>query len=66
MTNQDFRTALKNGKTTVIFTDVDGKKYNHTILKAGKIQVNLFNNYLNKEYKLTFRTHKEFKAYELA
>jgi hypothetical protein len=66
MTNQDFRTALENGKTKVTYTDIDGKKYIHTILKAGNIQVNLFNNFLNKEYKLTFRNHKEFKQYELA
>ena len=66
MTNQDFRTALENGKTNVIYTDIDGKKYNHKILKAGPVQVNLFNPFLKKEYKLRFSTHKNYTRYELA
>ena len=66
MTNQDFRKALQVGKTDVIYTDMNGKKYTHKILKAGKVQVNLFNSFLNKEYKLSFRTHKEYSQYELA
>ena len=66
MTNEDFRTALKNGKTDVIYTDINGKKYNHQILKAGLMQVNLFDSFLKKEYKLRFSTHKNYPRYELA
>lgn len=66
MTHEDFRTALKNGKTDVIYTDIDGKKYNHKILKAGPVQINLFNFFLKKEYKLKFSTHKNYSRYELA
>jgi len=66
MTNQDFRKALKDGKTDVIYTDVDGKKYIHKILKAGKVQVNLYNSFLKKEYKLSFKTHKKYSQYQLA
>ena len=66
MTNKDFRMALEVGKTDVIYTDTDGKKYTHRILKAGKVQVNLFNSFLNKEYKLSFKTHKKYSQYKLA
>ena len=69
MTNLEFRTALKKGNTEVIFTDFkDGKEYTHTILKAGKKQVNLYDNFLKREYKLRFGHWIEgvdFKNYRL-
>jgi|DEB0MinimDraft_10_1074344.scaffolds.fasta_scaffold20522_5 hypothetical protein len=68
MTNLEFRIALKKGSTDVIFTDIDGKEYTHTILKAGKKQVNLYNNFLKREYKLRFcylREGLDFKNYRL-
>ena len=69
MTNLEFRTALKQGNTEVIFTDsIDGKEYIHTILKAGKKQINIYNNFLKSEYKLRFSNHIEgvdFKHYRL-
>jgi hypothetical protein len=65
MTNLEFRTALKEGNTEVIFTDdIDGKEYTHTILKAGKKQVNIYNNFLQCEYKLRFGNFKEGKDFE--
>ena len=69
MTNLEFRLALKKGSTEVIFTDgIDGKEYIHTILKAGKKQVNLYDNFLKCEYKLMFGVWKEgvdFEEYRL-
>jgi hypothetical protein len=59
MTNLEFREALKNGKQDVIFTDIDGKEYVHTILKAGKKQVNMYNHLRNIEYKWSFTNFPE-------
>ena len=55
MTNLEFRNALKAGKKEVIFTDNSGAEYIHTILKAGKKQVSLYNNFLEREYLLRFQ-----------
>ena len=68
MTNSDFREALKNGNTSVIFTDIDGKEYTHTILKAGKKQVTLYNTFLERNYKINFTTHlkdSDLKQYKI-
>ena len=65
MTNLEFKTALQNGNVKVIFTDFNNKEYNHTILKVGNLQVTLFDNFLNKQYKLSFRINKEYKQYKL-
>lgn len=64
MNAQDFIDAHKAGKS-VIFTDIDGKKYEHKIVKAGKIQANLVNGF-NRQYKLNFRVHKSYPQYSLA
>jgi hypothetical protein len=65
MTNEDFRNALTSGQAEVIFTDVDNKEYSHTILKAGKKEVSLFNSFINKEYKLSFSNHCDYPNYRL-
>ena len=54
MTNLEFRQALKNGNTDVIYIDIDGTEYTHTILKAGKKEVTLRNNFLERDYKIYF------------
>ena len=70
MTNLQFRKALKEGSPNVIFMDANdnNKEYTHTILRAGKKQVNLYNNYLESEYKLRFGNYVDgvdFKQYKL-
>lgn len=65
MTNQDFQNALNSGNNEVIFTDIDGKEYTHVILKAGNIQVNLFNTFLNREYKLKFSNCQNWNNYRI-
>lgn len=68
MTNLEFRNALKAGKKEVIFTDNSGREYIHTILKAGKKQVSLYNNFLEREYLLRFSVWREgvdFTEYKL-
>lgn len=65
MSIQDFRKALEAGKKDVIYTDVNGKNYIHRILKAGKVQVHLYDTFLKKKYILTFRTHKRYAQYQL-
>ena len=56
MTNLDFRKALENGNADIIYIDSNGnnKEYTHTILKAGKKQITLIDNFLDSEYKLNF------------
>ena len=54
MTNLEFRNALKAGKKEVIYADKDGREYIHTILKAGKKQVTLYDTFLERTYLLCF------------
>lgn len=69
MTNLEFRTELKKGNVDVVYIDSkDGKEYTHTILKAGKKEVTLYNNFLKKEYKLRFGLWvdgKDFEQYKI-
>ncbi len=60
MTNLEFRNALKNGTPDVIYTDIDGTEYTHTILKAGKKQITLLDHFSNsQQYNLPFQGRKE-------
>ena len=61
----DFKNALEEGKTKVVFTDVDGKEYTHTILKAGNKQVSLFNEFRKVEYRIKFTTHHNYPNYRI-
>ena len=66
MTNLEFRTELKKGNFDVVYIDKDSKEYVHTILKAGKKEVTLYNNFLDREYKLSFSMYVDgvdFKQY---
>lgn len=68
MTNLEFRTELKKGNVDIIYTDIDGKEYVHTILKAGNKEVTLYNNFLNKQYKISFALRVEgvdFEQYKI-
>jgi len=65
MTNLDFTDALKNDNKNITFTDFNGKKYIHIILKVGKLQVTLFDTFLNKKYNLSFRNHNNYPQYTI-
>lgn len=68
MTNLEFRTELKKGNVDVIYTDIDGKEYIHTIIKAGKKEVTLYNNFLKEQYKIRFTVWAEgfdFERYRI-
>ena len=52
MTRQEMHQAFLSGQKELIYTDSDGKQYNHTIVKAGPKQVSIYNNFLKREYKV--------------